>query len=154
MRMLVALSAVVLAVPLHAQERAGAIDPGMTADQVIAKFGEPATTRTFGSLTYLMYKNDCEKKCGISDLVVLDSGRVVDAVFRSPNHFYTGHSSSPDMITADDARKGVGDPLLAATPDSAQRKVAASADSTQGKVAASPDSAQRKLVVASRKPRT
>ena len=100
MRMLVALSAVVLAVPLHAQERAGAIDPGMTADQVIAKFGEPATTRTFGSITYLMYKNECEKKCGISDLVVLDSGVVVDAVFRSPNHFYTGHSSSPDMITA------------------------------------------------------
>lgn len=132
MRMLVALSAVVLAMPLHAQERAGAIDPGMTADQVIAKFGEPATTRTFGSITYLMYKNECEKKCGMSDLVVLDSGVVVDAVFRSPNHFYTGHSSSPDMITADDARKGVGDPLLAAAPDTVQRK----------------------LVVASRKPRT
>jgi hypothetical protein len=130
--MLIALSAVILAAPLHAQERAGAIDPGMTRDQVVAKFGEPATTRTLGTMTYLMYQNDCAKRCGMTDLVVLDSGKVVDAVFRSPNHFYTGHSSSPDMITAENAKKGVGDPLLVAAPDSTHRS----------------------LVVASRKPRT
>ena len=33
--------------------------------------------------TYLLYRNGCEKKCGMNDLVVLDSGKVVDAVFRS-----------------------------------------------------------------------
>ncbi len=57
------------------------IDPGMTATQVVAKLGQPLSTRSFQSFTYLFYRNGCEKKCGMNDLVVLDSGKVVDAVF-------------------------------------------------------------------------
>jgi len=53
----------------------------------------------------LLYRNGCEKKCGMNDLVVLDSGKVVDAVFRSHARKYSGTSSSPHMISAIDARK-------------------------------------------------
>ena len=55
----------------------------MTKDQVVAKLGEPLSVRSRNSFTYLLYRNGCEKKCGMNDLVVLDSGKVVDAVFRS-----------------------------------------------------------------------
>ncbi len=56
-----------------------------------------------------MYHNGCEKTCGMDDLVVLDSGKVVDAVFRSPARHYSGTSSSPHMITAEQAAKTGGD---------------------------------------------
>src|SRR6478752_7944511 len=84
------------------------IDPGMTRAQVVAKLGEPLSARTYQGHTYLLYKNGCEKKCGMNDLVVLDSGKVIDAVFRSPNRKYSGTSSSPRMIPQAEARKGVG----------------------------------------------
>jgi hypothetical protein len=80
------------------------IDPGMTRDQVVAVLGQPLSTRSLRSFTYLLYKNGCEKTCGMNDLVVLDSGQVVDAVFRSPVRRYTGTSSSPAMISAAAAR--------------------------------------------------
>jgi hypothetical protein len=56
-------------------------------------------------VTYLLYKNGCEKTCGMSDLVVLDSGKVVDAVFRSPARRYSGTSSSPKMISMAEAKR-------------------------------------------------
>jgi hypothetical protein len=86
------------------------IDSGMTREQVVAKLGEPLSARTYDGHTYLLYRNGCEKKCGMNDLVVLDSGKVVDAVFRSPNRRFSGTSSSPRMISAVEARKGVGAP--------------------------------------------
>jgi len=82
------------------------IDPGMTREQVVAKLGEPLSARTYDGHTYLLYRNGCEKKCGMNDLVVLDSGKVVDAVFRSHARKYSGESSSPRMISAVEARKG------------------------------------------------
>ena len=82
------------------------IDPGMTRDQVVAKLGQPLSARTYDGHTYLMYKNGCEKKCGMNDLVVLDSGKVIDAVFRSPARHYSGTSSSPKMIPAEVAKNG------------------------------------------------
>jgi len=82
------------------------IDPGMSREQVVAKLGEPLSTRSYDGHTYLLYRNGCEKKCGMNDLVVLDSGKVVDAVFRSPSRWYSGKSSSPRMISAAEARKG------------------------------------------------
>ncbi|HTE43945.1 MAG TPA: hypothetical protein VK636_01775 [Gemmatimonadaceae bacterium] len=95
----------VAALPLAAQ--AGAtIDPGMTRDQVVAKLGEPLSAKAYQGFTYLLYKNGCEKTCGMNDLVVLDSGKVVDAVFRSPARHYSGTSSSPKMIPAAVAAKG------------------------------------------------
>ena len=82
------------------------IDPGMTREQVVAKIGEPLSSRSYEGFTYLLYKNGCEKKCGMSDLVVLDSGKVVDAVFRAKGRAYSGTSSSPKMISAADAKHG------------------------------------------------
>lgn len=80
------------------------IDPGMTQDSVIKRLGQPLSIRTYGSHTYLLYPNGCEKNCGMSDLVTLDSGRVVDAIFRSSARRFSGKSSSPDMIPAALAR--------------------------------------------------
>lgn len=84
---------------------AASIDPGMTRDQVVAKLGEPLSSRSYDGFTYLLYRNGCEKTCGMNDLVVLDSGKVIDAVFRSRDRHYTGTSSSPHMIPAPEARK-------------------------------------------------
>ena len=93
-----------------AQQQVASIDPGMTRAQVVERLGQPLSSRSFESFTYLLYKNGCEKKCGMNDLVVLDSGKVVDAVFRSPNRKYTGASSSPKMIDADAAKRGAEAP--------------------------------------------
>jgi hypothetical protein len=104
MKTLIAVAFVVaLAAPLGAQ--VASIDPGMTRTQVVERLGQPLSSRSFESFTYLLYKNGCEKKCGMNDLVVLDSGKVVDAVFRSAARKYTGASSSPKMIDADAAKK-------------------------------------------------
>jgi hypothetical protein len=89
-----------------AQTNVATIDPGMTREQVVAKLGEPLSSRSFNSVTYLFYKNGCEKTCGMNDLVTLDSGKVIDAVFRSPGRKYTGTSSSPRMISMAEAAKG------------------------------------------------
>jgi SmpA/OmlA family protein len=98
--------AFVLAVTVAASQAAGqgppTIDPGMTRAQVVAKLGEPMSTRTYDGHTYLLYKNGCERSCGMSDLVVLDSDKVVDAVFRSSARHYSGTSSSPRMLSMAD----------------------------------------------------
>ena len=85
-------------------QTAATIDPGMTREQVVAKIGEPLSARSYEGFTYLLYKNGCEKKCVMNDLVVLDSGKVVDAVFRSRARTYSGTSSSPKMISASEAK--------------------------------------------------
>ncbi len=108
MRMLIAVAVssalAAVASPLAAQSTA-TVDSGMTREQVVAKLGEPLSSRTYDGHTYLLYKNGCEKKCGMNDLVVLDSGKVVDAVFRSHARKYTGTSSSPAMIPAAEAKR-------------------------------------------------
>jgi SmpA / OmlA family len=81
------------------------IDPGMTRAQVVAKLGQPMAVRTYDGHTYLLYKNGCERTCGMSDLVVLDHDKVVDAIFRSSARHYSGTSSSPKMISEADARR-------------------------------------------------
>jgi hypothetical protein len=105
----------VLAVAFGAH-RAGAqvvtIDPGMTEAQVIAKLGKPLSSRSFKTFTYLLYRNGCERKCGMNDLVTLDSGKVVDAVFRAPDRRYSGTSSSPRAIPAAEASRGKPDAPL------------------------------------------
>jgi hypothetical protein len=93
---------------LPAQKAPATIDSGMTQAQVVERLGRPLSIRSTDGHTYLFYKNGCEKRCGINDLVVLDSGKVVDAVFRSPSRKYTGKSSSPVMIPAPDAKRGAG----------------------------------------------
>jgi len=88
------------------------IDPGMTQSQVVAKLGEPMSTRTYDGHTYLLYKNGCERSCGMSDLVVLDSDKVVDAIFRSNARRYSGTSSSPRMILAADLQQPAAKPAI------------------------------------------
>jgi len=90
----------------QASKASPTIDPGMSREQVVAKIGEPLSSRSYQGYTYLLYKNGCEKKCGMNDLVVLDSGKVVDAVFRAHGRAYSGTSSSPKMISAADAKHG------------------------------------------------
>jgi hypothetical protein len=124
MRSLIVLAAAIIAAPVAAQAPAQkappTIDPGMTRAQVVATLGEPLSVRTYDGHTYLLYKNGCEKKCGMNDLVVLDSGKVVDAVFRSRARHYSGTSSSPRMISAADAKHGAGAPMK--VPDSPAKK--------------------------------
>ena len=86
--------------PLSAQV---VIDPGMPKAQVVARLGAPAVERTTGDATFLFFKNDCHRICGMNDIVVLDKGVVVDAVFRSAKRRYSGTSSSPRMIPAAEA---------------------------------------------------
>jgi hypothetical protein len=90
------------ALPLSAQV---VVDPGMPKDQVVARLGAPAIERSTGSATFLFFTNGCERRCGMHDLVVLDKGVVVDAVFRSAKRRYSGTSSSPRMIPAAEAIK-------------------------------------------------
>lgn len=96
-----------------AAKPAATIDPGMSRSQVVAALGQPYSSRSRGSFTYLLYKNGCQKTCGMDDLVVLDSDKVVDAVFRSTSRRYSGTSSSPRMIPADEAAKIGGDSAAA-----------------------------------------
>ena len=100
------LIALLLAAPMAlAAQASGTISPNMNRKQVTAALGEPATVRTVGEHTYLFYRNNCGKACGMNDLVVLRSDSVVDAIFRSPNRHYTGKSSSPAPLSGSAARK-------------------------------------------------
>ncbi len=82
-----------------------AIDSGMTKAQVTERFGKAAAERSRGEFTFLFYGNGLEKQVGMSDVVILQSDRVVDAVLRSPLRTYSGSSSSPKAISGQDARK-------------------------------------------------
>lgn len=77
---------------------AQSIDPGMTKAQVIERLGAPAAERSSGAYTYLFFQNGRERTVGMSDLVILQNGAVVDAIFRSDARAYTGRSSSPDGV--------------------------------------------------------
>lgn len=70
-----------------------AVRPGMTAEQVTAAWGAPTATRTRGDFTYLSYPSSCMPACGTQDVVILQGGKVVDAIARSSNHPYEGPSS-------------------------------------------------------------
>ena len=73
-----------------------AIRPGMTEDQVVASLGTPVAVRKAGNFTYLYFENDCLKRCGTFDLVILQGGQTVDAIARASYHRYDGVSSSPN----------------------------------------------------------
>jgi hypothetical protein len=69
------------------------VRPGMTAEQVTAAWGAPSATRTRGDYTYMSYPSSCMPACGTQDVVILQGGKVVDAIARSANHPYDGPSS-------------------------------------------------------------
>jgi hypothetical protein len=105
-----------------AAQKVETIDPGMAREQVVARLGEPLSAHSYENFTYLLYRNGCEKKCGMNDLVVLDSGKVVDAVFRSPSRKYTGTSSSPHMLSAEQAKSG-SDAATMKVPEKSREKI-------------------------------
>ena len=110
-------ASLVFAAGLAQAQAPATIDPGMTQEQVVAKLGKPLSSRSYDGYTYLFYRNGCEKTCGMQDLVVLDSGKVVDAVFRSSKRHYSGTSSSPRMISAAEARHGTSESKPLNTPE-------------------------------------
>jgi hypothetical protein len=135
--------------PAAAKQATSTIDSGMTRAQVVAKLGEPLSARSYGGHEYLLYKNGCEKKCGMNDLVVLDSGKVIDAVFRSGGRQYSGTSSSPKMILAADAKRGTGAPMK--VPDAPATKPDAPATKPDAP-ANKPDAAPKKPDAPPKKP--
>lgn len=92
----------------------GTIDPGMGEKDVYALWGPPADVRRQGEYTYLFFPNGCEHSCGTADVVMLQNGKVVDAILRWQGHSYSGQSSSP-AATQPHVRKG-GDTLTTKPP--------------------------------------
>jgi outer membrane protein assembly factor BamE (lipoprotein component of BamABCDE complex) len=87
---------VVPAQPVAAPAPDSAVRPGMTADEVKARWGEPLATRTVNDWTYIFYRNRRERAVGYFDVVMLQHDQVMDAIVRSPDHVYAGVSSSPE----------------------------------------------------------
>lgn len=100
MRTLIA-AALLLAAATTAVAQEQVIDPGMTRDQVEEILGKPVGVRSTGTFIYMFFPNGCEIRCGMQDLVILQDGAVVDAVFRRPGRRYSGASSSPAGVKAE-----------------------------------------------------
>jgi hypothetical protein len=71
------LALVAVAAPLRAQEP---VSPDQTREEVIARLGAPAAERASGDLTFLFYESACAPRCSLSDVIILRSGRVLDAL--------------------------------------------------------------------------
>lgn len=116
---ILALAALALtaAAPVAAQRT---ISPGMTEGQVRSVLGAPATARTTDGWTYLYYHNGCPVRCGSDDVVFLQDGRVVAAVFRTGARRFTGpraddaleRAGGDEGSAAIRARAGAEEPAL------------------------------------------
>jgi hypothetical protein len=87
------LAALLGLVMARGAEAQSPVRPGMTAEQVTAAWGAPSATRTRGDYTYMSYPSSCMPACGTQDVVILQGGKVVDAIARSASHPYDGPSS-------------------------------------------------------------
>ena len=105
-RAMMLVATLATASPLIAQDGAVVIDPGMTRAEVIERLGKPLNERKAGEHTYLFYRNGCERTCGMNDLVLLDDGKVSDAIFRSAGRHYSGASSSPNGVKPERSEGG------------------------------------------------
>lgn len=83
------------AVPAPPAGSDNAIRPGMSEQDVRARWGDPVATKRMNEWTYLFYRNWNEASIGFNDVVFLQHGQVVDAVIRSSERVYLGNSSSP-----------------------------------------------------------
>lgn len=92
-RLSILFAAAVLTGSAGAAQAQMPVRPGMTAEEVTAAWGAPSATRTRGEYTYLSYPSSCMPDCGTQDVVILQGGKVVDAIARSSNHPYEGASS-------------------------------------------------------------
>jgi hypothetical protein len=102
---------------VRAQGGSVVVDPGMTEAQVVTRLGEPSQTSHAGSFTYLFYDNECGRKCGMDDVVILERGIVTDAIFRSAKRTFTGASSSPRALPPVAPGHFAPEPIRASTPD-------------------------------------
>src|SRR6476620_1787562 len=135
-RILMFAAALVVASPLAAQDAAVVIDPGMTRAEVVDRLGKPLNERKSGDHTYLFYRNGCEKTCGMNDLVVLDDGKVSDAIFRSPGRRYSGTRSSPTGVKPSRSQAPEGGDAGVAAVRRAKRGVIVIARPAEGKAPA------------------
>jgi hypothetical protein len=99
--MLLAGAALLLTAAATPARGQAAISPGMTAEQVRDRFGQPATTRVAGEWVYWYYHNGCPVRCGSDDVVFFRNERVVAAVLRTARRSFTGPA-------ADDALERAG----------------------------------------------
>lgn len=72
-----------------------AVRPGMSEQDVRARWGDPIAVKRMNEWTYLFYRNWNEASIGFNDVVFLQHGQVVDAVIRGDDRVYLGNSSSP-----------------------------------------------------------
>ncbi|MDQ6829952.1 MAG: hypothetical protein M3081_13920, partial [Gemmatimonadota bacterium] len=84
MRRLFIVVCLVASAATAAPASAQSIDPGMNREQVMGRLGPVVAERTVGPRSYLFYRNGCEIDCGTHDIVILENGIVVDAIFRAP----------------------------------------------------------------------
>ena len=84
---------VAAAVTVRAEAQSATVRPGMTADEVKGAWGAPSAERTRGDFTYLTYPTACLPGCGTHDIVILQDGKVVDAIARSNGRRYEGNAS-------------------------------------------------------------
>ena len=80
-------------VTARAEAQAPTVRPGMTVDEVKSAWGAPSAERTRGSFTYLTFPTACLPGCGTHDIVILQDGRVVDAIARSNGRRYEGNAT-------------------------------------------------------------
>ena len=110
-----ACTAALAAGPLAAQDTTRTVRPGMSEADVRARWGEPIAVRRLNDWTYLFFRNGEERRVGFYDVVLLQNGQVMDAVVRSPEHVYTGQSSSPPDRTPAFTRPGAESPAAGAS---------------------------------------
>lgn len=140
------LACCAFATSVHAQAPKS-IDPGMSQAQVVERLGDPTLSRTSGDFTYLFYKNNCVRSCGMDDVVILRKDSVVDAMFRAPERAYSGKSSSPKAIPPEVAahtRPGARDVPVAAAVQAGEPMAAPKKDSAVTKSDSAKNSAKVK----------
>ncbi|HYW08587.1 MAG TPA: outer membrane protein assembly factor BamE [Longimicrobium sp.] len=87
------------------------ISPGMTTAEVRGVLGAPSTTRTAGEWQYLYYQNGCPVRCGSDDVVFVQNGRVVAAVFRTGRRRFAGPRADDALAATDTGTPSTGEYL-------------------------------------------
>jgi hypothetical protein len=115
----VAAAGLLLAAPARGQT----ISPGMTTEEVRGVLGAPSTTRTAGEWQYLYYHNGCPVRCGSDDVVFIQNGRVVAAVFRTGRRRFAGPRADDALAATDTGTPPEGDYLQMPRDDAGRMPV-------------------------------
>ncbi|HEX8433371.1 MAG TPA: hypothetical protein VF625_18925, partial [Longimicrobium sp.] len=105
---------------LGAPAQGQTISPGMTVDEARAVLGAPSTTRVAGEWQYLYYQNGCPVRCGSDDVVFIQNGRVVAAVFRTGRRRFTGPRADDALAATDTGTPSTGEYLQMPRDDARQ----------------------------------